>query len=407
MNNKNTIHKICIFTQSPLSGAPRVVKEANAYAQHGYNVTVYALWITPQGVENDKTLIDSRIQFKPGIDLRTNGLKTKCIRLQRRFGRELVKYFKVETLASLGYDFKNYYKKINAEQADLYIGHEEMSMALAKKLIENKKQVAFDFEDWHSKDLLPKDRIYRPITLLENLEAFLLKNTSYCYTTSDAMGEAMASYYNTKVPCTIYNAFPSKARMQMDGLHKDIKDKSTFSLYWFSQVISEGRGLELLFEALPYTKTNFQLHLRGVITEEYKSIVENSMPENVSLFIHELVPMGELISRIAEHDLGIAFEETTPESRNYTITNKVFHYLQSGIAILATETAGQLEVLEKTKGAGIISDRNPIALAQLIDEIVSENNQLERMKGCSWLAGETLFSFEKQEEKLLQFLDSE
>ena len=404
MHTKKHLHKICIFTQSPLSGAPRVVKEANVYANNGFDVTVYALWITESGVEKDKTLIDSKIHFKPGIDLRSNSLKTKYIRLQRRFGRELVKYTKIETLAALGYDFNNYYKKLRAEQADLYIGHEEMSMALSKKLIESKETVAFDFEDWHSKDLLPQDRVYRPLRLLESLEAYLLRHTTYCYTTSDAMGKAMASYYNTEVPSTIYNAFSIKARTQMDGLYKDKKDKTALSLYWFSQVISEGRGLELLFEALPFTTSPFELHLRGAITQEYRATIENVIPKHVTLYIHDLVPMEELVSRIAEHDLGLAFEETHPESRNYTITNKVFHYLQSGIAILATETAGQMEVADKSDRALRIVERNPKILGNEINNILEDSQRLKFMKSSSKLACENYFSFESMEQKLLSFL---
>ncbi|MGC1631113.1 MAG: hypothetical protein WA749_03270 [Gelidibacter sp.] len=399
------IKTICIFTQSPLSQAPRVVKEANVYAEANFEVTVYALWYHKELLEKDQSLLHPKIHYKAGINLLDgHSLKSKKIRLSRKIGRELVKYLHIETIAALGYDYHNYLKLLKNENADLYIGHEEMSMALAEALIKKGHQVAFDFEDWHSRDLLPKDRAYRPLKLLTRLEHYLLEKARYAYTTSHSMATAMANTYNTKVPQVIYNSFSYKERRIIDGIQIDRPNFSKPSLYWFSQVISAGRGLELLFDALKQTKTPLQLHLRGKITVAYHQFLKDNTPNHVQLFVHEVVPYHQLISRIAEHDLGIAFEETTPESRNLTITNKVFHYLQSGIGILATETKGQKEVGNIAPDAICVVDRSAKAIALKIEEIISDKELLERMKKSSWDAGQQEFSFEKEAEKLKQFI---
>lgn len=401
-----TINTICIFTQSPLCRAPRVVKEANVYARAGYKVTVFGLWSDPDLLKKDRRLLEATIQYKAGVDLLdVTSFKARKIRIVRRIGRELVKGLQIETMAALGYDFKGYLTRLKNEAADLYIGHEELSMALAEQLIKEGKNVAFDFEDWHSMDLLPKDRAYRPLRLIERLERFILTNATYTYTTSQAMALAMCDKYNTKPAKVIYNSFPASERNVItEGAHKDRMDLKLPSLYWFSQVISEGRGLELLFQALKLTKTPCQLHLRGHVAPAYRDFLKSNVPPHVQLFLHEVVPYHVLLSRIMEHDLGIAFEEDYPENKNLTISNKIFHYLQAGVAVLATETAGQKEIANRALKAVCTSTDNPNIMAAKIDGILADTSILEQMKNASWDAGGTTFAFENEEIKLLQFI---
>jgi glycosyltransferase involved in cell wall biosynthesis len=311
----------------------------------------------------------------------------------------------IQSTTALGYDFNSQLNKLLSEKAEVYVGHQEMSMALAKELILQGKTVAFDFEDWHSRDLLPKDRVYRPTKLLERLEKYVLENAAYCYTTSEAMAVAMSSYHQVPKPLVIYNCFFVAQRDMIDQQNKDRQHNETPSVYWFSQVISKGRGLELLFDALPFVKNALQLHLRGSIDSRYQSELQDKTPKHIELHIHDLVLPDELISRIAEHDLGIGFEESQPENKNYTVSNKIFHYLQSGIPILATETAGQIEIAQKAPEAITIVKRNPIDIAENLDTILSDVVRLNLRKEASWIAGKELYAFENQASRLIRMLD--
>lgn len=398
---------ICIFTQSPLVSAPRVVKEANVYASLGYKVTVFALWYDKDILEKDRALLHNDIVYKAGVDLLNyTSFASKYSRLKRKIARVLVKHLGIGTFAALGYSFTPYLEKLLMEHADLYIGHEEMSMALSQRLIKKRKIVAFDFEDWHSRDLLPQDRAYRPIKLLEHLEKYLLKKATYTYTTSEVMANAMVATYKSKRPEVVYNSFPSSGRSTMDHLSKDRQNRKMRSLYWFSQVISEGRGLELLCEALQLTTTPLELHLRGHISEKYHQTLIAMLPDHVALFVHNIVPVEELISRIAEHDIGIAFEETTPESRDYTITNKVFHYLQAGIAVLATHTKGQAEIKALAPEAVCLLEQQPQDIAKVIEELLDQPQKLNEIKLASWKVGQEVFAFENEVLKLKRFVDA-
>jgi glycosyltransferase involved in cell wall biosynthesis len=393
--------KIVVFTQSPVSKAPRVVKEANCLVNYGFNVTVFSLWYDGKILEADFKLLSKNIIYKAGANLLNRSLKTYFLRLERRFYREAVKCFGIQTKRSLGYDYSNYLSKLKAENADLYIGHQEMSMALSKELMVSEFKVAFDFEDYHSHDLLPKDRIYRPIKLLRSLEGYILNNAKFCTTTSDALGQELAKEYKSQVPTTIYNSFHKSNGYQ----NVSISDKEN-SLVWISQVIGPGRGLELIIEAIRMSRSKFELTLIGKKDEYYWQEIQKSIPNNLTVHFTNYIPSNEISKKLSTYDLGIAFEESLPLNRDLTITNKIFHYLNSGIAIIATNTKGQLEIRNKTEEAVAIVEPVAEPIAAILDRLFSNRDELENMKEKSKYYGNSLFNFQNEEIKIFGLVNS-
>jgi len=61
----------------------------------------------------------------------------------------------------------------------------------------------------------------------------------------------------------------------------------------------------------------------------------------------------DLLSRIAEHDIGFAGEMPHCRSRDLTVTNKILQYLLAGLAVVASGTAGQ------RRGNEILREQGP------------------------------------------------
>ena len=390
--------KIIIFTQSPVSRAPRVVKEANCLSNAGYMVTVYALFHNEDVLKNDIELLKDGIVYKPGANLTKNSISNGLIRLKRRIYMELVP-FGIQSKHALGYGYIRYLKMLKAEKADLYIGHEEMSLALAKELILDGRKVAFDFEDYHSHDLLVKDRKYRPITLLKDLESYILKNSAYTMTTSDSLAEELTKTYNAPLPKTIYNSF------KRHYITSKIKQNASPSLVWISQIIGPGRGLELLIESVLKSNLSFKLTLVGKKDEKYCQALINKISSNLTIEFSNYIPADEIAEYLTRFDLGIAFEETEPLNKDLTIANKIFHYLNSGIGVLATNTKGQRELKNKADKAIEIVSPNSIEVTRKLDEIFSNEKKLDEMKKTSRYLGANEFCFEREELKIIESVE--
>ena len=399
--------KILILIGAHLCTAPRPQKEAQTLANAGHDVTVRGFWFDPELVKRDRLLIaNKKWRFEPIIDFQpSHRLNNWKIRLQSRFAKEQFQRFCTFSPGLLGYGAKAMLKAARQARADLTIVHSEAGLWVGNRLLDEGFRVGVDFEDWFSEDLLPEARTARPIAQLKALESRLARDCTYCLTTSHALAEALAEAYQAPKPTVIYNAFPWVERSQIDHQKQDRCNPNLPSLHWFSQTIGPGRGLETLFQALPHLTAQVEIHLRGNYPESARQWLEPLVPSEWRdrLFIHPTVPNAELLSCIAEHDIGLALERTDIPSRDLTVTNKLFQYLQAGLAVIATDTAGQREILSQWSESGrLIPNNDPVALAQAMKDLLCDSEKLTAAKAASLQAAKEQFCWEKQAEILLQ-----
>ena len=350
--------KIVILTGASLAWNPRARKEATALASAGYEVTVLGAAPSRGQFEIDQQLASQAgFNFRSIISYNDQGARRDLgMRLRSRMASLLFKWFRLESPFQLNHLTLALWQSARKEPADYYSAHLEPAMWVGRRLIGEDRTVGIDMEDWYSEDLLPEARRHRPIKLLRSLESALLRNGAQGFCPSLALGEALAREYECPPPTVIYNAFPWAERETLDGRYKDRKSQTAPSIHWYSQTLGKGRGLEDLLAALPFLKHEVEIHLRGKPVVGFDDWLASLVPEPLRnrIYIHDLVSNEELLSRIAEHDIGFAGEMKYSRSRDLTVTNKILHYLLAGLAVVASDTAGQREVAEQAGGAVFI-----------------------------------------------------
>ena len=401
--------KILILIGAHICTAPRPQKEAEALANAGHDVTVAGFWSDPELVRRDRLFMkNKKWRFEPIIDFQPHQkINNFFVRLRSRLAREKFQKLGIFSPSLLGYGARAMLRYALQQKADLTIVHSEGGLWVGCQLLDRGYQVGVDFEDWFSEDLLPEARASRPIKQLKSLENRLINECTYCLTTSHAMAEAMAKAYNAKSPTVIYNTFPWEERKQLDGKICDRQNLNIPSIHWFSQTIGEGRGLEILFQSLQYIKEPIEIHLRGNYSKNARQWLELQIsPEwHDHLFIHSTVPNYELLSRIAEHDIGLALEIPYCHNKQLTISNKFFQYLQAWLALIATDTDGQSEILSKhPEIVELISNNNAIALANAINNLVDFPLVLEAKKQASLTIFQHHLSWVEHEKVLQEFI---
>lgn len=395
--------RIAIVTGAHLCRNPRVVKEADALTAAGYEVTVLGPVLSPEIDEIDRVLLASR-PWRREVTVDLSTLPGYLDRVRRRAGMETVRRVGHQSPDALGYGLRVALRKAVSLQPDLVIGHQEVGLWVASRMRRRGFTAGVDFEDWYSRDLLPEARVGRPVALLEDLEREMLSHGDPVFTTSDAMGAAMAAALGGRCPVTIYNAFPWADRDTIDGRSVDRSDRGRRALYWVSQTVGPGRGLDLLLRALARVKTPLDVHVRGSRSPETQLWLERTFPRSSGhrLYLHDLVPPGELLSRLTEHDIGLALEEASPPSRDLTITNKILHYLLGGLAVIATATQGQREVARLAPGAvRLLEAGTEEELATHIEELVESPTAMQRCRDAAVRAAEQVFCWERQESRLV------
>ena len=261
-------------------------------------------------------------------------------------------------------------------------------------------------EDWFSEDLPPESRKHRPVNLLRRMEHNLLCNAAHTTCTSHAMSETLAETYGCRPPGVIYNAFPWSDRAAIDGQFKDQQNRALPSLHWYSQTLGTDRGLSDLFAALPLVRREFEIHLRGKIVAGFEDWLMANIPApwRNRVFLHPLVSNHELLSRIAEHDIGFAGEQRAVSlSRDLTVTNKILHYLLGGLVVVASDTAGQKEIAANANGAvRIYRSGDAESLAEELNTLLVSTELLRASKAAALAAAEFVFCWERQVPVLLE-----
>lgn len=396
---------IVILTGNHLCNNPRVVKEALTLSNAGYRVTVIGAWIDrglkAQDLEMQKLL---PFCFRPAIDTTDNALLRLRLRASVKLGTITHRFARVESRSQLGYAYRGL-RNASRQPANLYIAHSELGMDAAANLLRGGWPVGIDMEDWYSEDLLPEVRKSRPLRLLRNLEKELLTTGAHATCASRAMSEALMREFACPRPTVVYNAFPWSDRASIDGLFKDRRNRCVPSVHWFSQTVGHGRGLDDLIAALPLLQHEAEIHLRGKPVSGFEDWLVDRVPEawRRRITIHELVSNSELLSRIAEHDIGFAGETTLIRNRDLTVTNKILHYLLGGLAVVASDTAGQREVAEQAPGGVFLYPSGDApALAARLDALLESAGALRQAKAAALDAAARRFCWERQQQALLE-----
>ena len=383
-----------------------MIKEAIVLTEAGYAVEVLGGWFDPQMKQRDLDLAALlRINFAPVLDLTDgNGVRRLGCRLCNKLGNLAHSELGWENTWQLGYFVSALRRAISHTKADLIIAHSEPALAAISAACLRGRRVGVDMEDWFSEDLLPEARKQRPLKLLRSLEKEILCHAVHSSCPSMAMSEALAAEYGCHPPTVIYNAFEWCERRLLDGKYKDRKNSRLPSVHWYSQTLGQGRGLEDLFAALPHVKHEVEIHLRGNPVRGFEDWLTSRVPDSwrKRIFIHGLVPNGELLSRIAEHDIGFAGEMKYCRNKDLTVSNKILHYLLGGLAIVASDTAGQREVAEQANGAvGLYPSGDSLALAEQLNALIASPDALGGAKAAALKAAESTFCWERKVPTLL------
>ncbi|HSY53077.1 MAG TPA: glycosyltransferase, partial [Opitutaceae bacterium] len=317
--------------------------------------------------------------------------------------RRMQRWLRVESARALG-PAHALLRRALATPADLIIAHTEIPLWASAALIRAGRTVAVDIEDWYSEDLLFADRRTRPLKLLHRAEKFALQHARYVSTTSQSMAEALATACDAPVPIVVRNVFPLQPRSRLDRP----AGGGPPSFVWSSQTIGPGRGLELFFAAWSRMTVPSRVFLLGGELRGYREKILRRLPPARRPWVKFIpfVAPGELPQKLTEFDLGLALEPHWPRNKDLTISNKIFQYLNAGLAVVATYTAGQSEVLHAVPDAGLLVAAHETGqLARRLDHLLAEPARLRAMQAAARRAAEEQFSWEHEVPRLLAAVD--
>src|SRR5262249_32359711 len=131
----------------------------------------------------------------------------------------------------------------------------------------------------------------------------------------------------------IHNTFPLPA----EAPDFSRRDPSTLRLYWFSQTIGPGRGLEQAIAAIGRAGVAAELTLlgkpHGTFLDALQAIARTDAP-HLRIVHRAPVPPDAMVDMARGYDIGLALEMSPSRNREICLPNKALTYILAGVPVL-------------------------------------------------------------------------
>lgn len=402
--------KICLVSTGQPSTNPRLVKEADALSEKGYKVTALCSYWSEWGYKFDKEILKNakwKCIYIGGTPY-SEKFKYNYTRIRFKSARKFYKKFnflQTYALSRTAPELINAAKKI---KADLYIGHNLGALpAVVEAATYNNSKSGFDTEDFYSGMSSQNGNLSIDDQLAEHFENNYLKKCDYITGASKKISEEYAIKYGIDEPETILNVFPLSLRPLKFREHQ--KDQP-LKLFWFSQTLGNGRGIEDVVKALGLlNKQDIELHLLGSCSNEYKNSLlrffQSVDSNSKNIFFYEPILADEIVKFSSNFDIGLSLEQPETLNRNICLTNKTFSYFLAGNAIIATNTQGQADIASAASNAIKSYKPNDIeSLVAIIENWHKNRNDLEEARKSSWEYGTSIYNWDLEKNKFLSLV---
>ena len=386
---------------------PRLVKEANALQEAGFEVSVvYSYW-TDWAWENDKALFEKAnwkaflaggSPFEQKFSYFFTRLRSKIVGF---IAKNITLKFGIAEIAR-GRAYVELVKKAKSIKADLYIAHIQAALPAAVRAAKkHNAKCGFDAEDFHRHEIEDRLNSYN-YKISKYIEDKYIPRVDYITTSSPLIAQQYASLYNRQVT-VLQNVFPKTPALSLINNNQE----GPLKLFWFSQTIGPGRGLETVIEALRLAKITVELHLLGLCPDDYKQqLLQISQAAGIAsdkVHFYNPVQTDQIFAMAPAFDIGIASETGFSPNNNMALSNKLFTYIQCGLAVVASNTPAQYAFMQQHPQTGKIYN-NANNLSVILTEYDADRDLLFQTKNESYKIGQTVLNWENESQKFLSLV---
>lgn len=171
--------------------------------------------------------------------------------------------------------------------------------------------------------------------------------------------------------------------------------------------IQANRSLEQLVNAAPFLDPNIVIVMMGRAVEATriqleKLIAEKGVEDRVKMI--PAVPYDDLLNWTASADLGLTiFKPDYTRSIRYCLPNKLFEYFMAGLPVLSSQLDAIADVLKTYDVGRVLPSLAPEDIGAAINAMMADPEALARMRRNALEAAKNEFNWEKEKKKIVQF----
>jgi hypothetical protein len=393
--------RVTVVTAGHLSTCPRMLKSADAFAAAGYRVRVVATCHEPWAAETDRDLRSRRRWPVTVIDYRRGDSGLTYWRTGARYrAARAVSAAAGPAKTPLGV-VSRAFARVHTElvraassgPADLLYGGTTGALAAVAEAARRQSiPYGIDLEDFHSGESDGPGAAFDN-ALAARVEAPVLAGAAFTTTSSEAIASAYRDRYGIDAS-VVHNTFP----LPSEPPDFSRGDLSTLRLYWFSQTIGPGRGLEEAIVAAGRAGIAAELALRGRALPGYLDTLRGLQAAHaprLAVVHHPPASPDAMIDAARGCDVGLALELMAVTNRQLCLTNKAFTYILAGMAVAISDTPGQHALgVDLGHGAALVAPGDVDALAAVFARWAGDPAGLDCAKRTAWSAAVRRWNWE-------------
>jgi len=395
--------RVCVVTAGHLSTCPRMLKAADALATR-YDVRVVSTRHTPWATTADARIAPTRGWRWTVVDYDRRSAPTTYAwsGARQRTARTIVRALgsgvvpRALTVRAYSRVHTELVRATLTEPADfIYGGTTGAIAAVAEAARRAGVPYAIDLEDFHvAEHAEPEGALSN--ALADRVIAPILGGARFVTTSSVSMAGAYARRYGI-APLTVHNTFPLPRREPSFARSSD-----PLRLYWFSQTIGPGRGLEDVVRAVGEAGVAARLTLRGRPADGYlQSLLALSAAAAPALRVDQADPADpdSMIDLCRDHDIGLATEQPDVPNHRLALSNKALTYPLAGLALVVTDTPGHRELARDVDGSLLVEPGDIRAMADGLRRWALDRARLVEAQASAWHAARRRWHWEHGEER--------
>ncbi|MFY2151703.1 glycosyltransferase [Mammaliicoccus sciuri] len=242
---------------------------------------------------------------------------------------------------------------------------------------------------------------YNPKTI-KRIESFMLKFVDQMIVENHTRAKYNEDIYGF-YPKTLYN-YSEKYNIEEKpqiNLHKKIGINEDEKILLYQGGLQQGRGLELLIEAMDEIEEGHLLFIGGgKLTQTLKEQAEASKQADRIHFLDK-VPFQELPSYTREAYLGFQVLQNICFNHYSASSNKLFEYMMAHVPVISCDFPEIKKVVEETNTGLVIDSHNASEIANAVNQLVKDTSLRNQLSENTKQAKE-IYNWNNEKSKLLE-----
>ncbi|MCH8545119.1 MAG: glycosyltransferase [Cryomorphaceae bacterium] len=247
----------------------------------------------------------------------------------------------------------------------------DLDTLLPNYLIAKLKRIPIVY-DTHEYYCYTPELIHRPSVqkVWLSVERFIFPRLNHIITVNQSIAQQYKSHYDKEL-FVVRNISPIPDQIPVYSRPDWNIPENAFVLINQGSGINVDRGMEEMVEALEQLPEDVVLLIvgRGDVIPQLKEKVEKSADINKRVIFIDPQPYNKLLGITRLADVGLSLDKTSNPNYCFSLPNKLFDYIHSGIPVIGSEVFEVAKIIREYRIGTVIKNHDRAEIARAVLEV--------------------------------------